>query len=46
VSAYRSLARAMLRGFLRDRGSLIFTVALPVLFLVLLGSIYKGTSTP
>ncbi len=46
MSAYRSLARAMLRGFLRDRGSLIFTVALPVLFLVLLGSIYKGTSTP
>jgi ABC-2 type transport system permease protein len=36
----------MLRGFLRDRGSLIFTVALPVLFLVLLGSIYKGSSTP
>lgn len=46
MSAYRSLARAMLRGFLRDRGSLIFTVALPVLFLVLLGSIYKGTTTP
>jgi len=46
VNAYRSLARAMLRGFLRDRGSLIFTVALPVLFLVLLGSIYKGSSTP
>ena len=46
MSAYRSLARAMLRGFLRDRGSLIFTVALPVLFLVLLGSIYKGSSAP
>ena len=46
MNAYRSLARAMLRGFLRDRGSLIFTVALPVLFLVLLGSIYKGSSTP
>src|SRR5262249_15135315 len=46
VNAYRSLARAMLRGFLRDRGSLIFTVALPVLFLVLLGSIYKGSSAP
>jgi ABC-type multidrug transport system permease subunit len=46
VSAYRSLARAMFRGFLRDRGTLIFTVALPLLFLVLLGSIYKGTSTP
>ena len=46
MTAYRSLARAMLRGFLRDRGSLIFTVALPVLFLVLLGSIYKGSSAP
>ena len=46
MNAYRSLARAMLRGFLRDRGSLIFTVALPVLFLVLLGSIYKGSSAP
>jgi ABC-2 type transport system permease protein len=46
VSAYRSLTRAMFRGFLRDRASLFFTVLLPVLFLVLLGSIYKGSSAP
>ena len=46
MSAYRSLARAMFRGFLRDRASLFFTVLLPVLFLVLLGSIYKGSSAP
>jgi ABC-2 type transport system permease protein len=46
VSAYRSLTRAMFRGFLRDRASLFFTVLLPVLFLVLLGSIYKSSSAP
>jgi ABC-2 type transport system permease protein len=46
MTAFRSLARAMFRGFLRDRGTLIFTIAIPVLLLVLLGSLYKSSSTP
>ena len=46
VTALRSLTRAMFLGFTRDRGALIFTIAIPVLFLVLFGSIYKGSSSP
>jgi ABC-2 type transport system permease protein len=46
IQALRSLSRAMFRGFLRDRSALIFTILIPVLFLVLFGSIYKSTSAP
>jgi ABC-2 type transport system permease protein len=46
LTALRSLTRAMFLGFVRDRGALIFTIAIPVLFLVLFGSIYKGSSSP
>lgn len=46
ASAFRSLSRAMFLGFLRDRTALAFTILIPVLFLVLLGSIYKSSGTP
>ena len=46
LMAFRSLSRAMLRGFLRDRTALIFTILLPLLFLALFGSLYKNTTTP
>ena len=46
TQAFRSLSRAMFLGFVRDRIALIFTILIPVLFLVLLGSIYKNPSTP
>ena len=46
LMAFRSLSRAMLRGFLRDRTALIFTILLPLLFLALFGSLYKNASTP
>jgi ABC-2 type transport system permease protein len=36
----------MFLGFTRDRGALIFTILIPVLFLVLFGAIYKGSSSP
>jgi ABC-2 type transport system permease protein len=36
----------MFLGFLRDRTALTFTILIPVLFLVLLGSIYKSSGTP
>src|SRR5499427_3241023 len=45
-TALRSLSRAMLRGFVRDRTVLAFTILLPVLFLALFGSIYRNTATP
>jgi ABC-2 type transport system permease protein len=43
---FRSLSRAMFRGFVRDRAALFFTILFPVLFLLLFGSIYKSSSTP
>ncbi|HEU5416695.1 MAG TPA: ABC transporter permease [Streptosporangiaceae bacterium] len=36
----------MFSGFIRDRSALIFTILIPVLFLVLFGSIYKSSSAP
>lgn len=44
--AFRSLSRAMYLGFVRDRSALFFSILFPVLFLLLFGSIYKGSSTP
>jgi ABC-2 type transport system permease protein len=44
--AFRSLSRAMLRGFTRDRAALFFSILFPVMFLLLFGSIYKSSSTP
>jgi ABC-2 type transport system permease protein len=46
VRALRSLSRAMFSGFVRDRSALVFTILIPVLFLVLFGSIYKSSSAP
>ena len=43
---FTSLSRAMLLGFVRDRAALIFSILLPVLFLVFFGSIYKNSSAP
>jgi ABC-2 type transport system permease protein len=45
-AAFRSLSRAMFRGYVRDRTALLFSILIPVLFLVLFGSIYKSSSTP
>jgi ABC-2 type transport system permease protein len=41
-----SLSRAMFFGFVRDRAALIFSILLPVLFLLFFGSIYKNSNTP
>lgn len=46
TESFRSLSRAMVRGYVRDRSAVIFTLLIPVLFLVLLGAIYKSSSTP
>ncbi len=45
-TGFRSLSRAMFRGFVRDRTALAFTILLPVLFLTLFGSLYRNTTTP
>jgi ABC-2 type transport system permease protein len=46
LTAMSSLSRAMFSGFVRDRSALVFTILIPVLFLVLFGSIYKSSSAP
>ena len=46
MTAFRSLSRAMFRGFVRDRAALVFSILIPVLFLVLFGSIYKSSTAP
>jgi ABC-2 type transport system permease protein len=43
---FASLSRAMFRGFVRDRAALIFSILLPVLFLLFFGSIYHSTTAP
>jgi len=43
---FRSLSRAMFRGFVRDRTALAFSILLPVLFLLFFGTIYKNSSAP
>ncbi len=45
-TAFRSLSRALLRGYVRDRTALVFSLLLPVLFLALFGSLYRSTTTP
>jgi ABC-2 type transport system permease protein len=46
ATALRSLSRAMYLGFVRDRTALLFSILIPVFFLVLFGSIYKSGETP
>jgi ABC-2 type transport system permease protein len=45
-TALRSLSRAMFLGFVRDRAALFFSILMPILFLLLFGSIYKSSSAP
>lgn len=45
-SGFQSLARAMFLGFRRDRSAMFFTIALPLLFLVLIGGVFAKQSTP
>lgn len=46
MSGFQSLARAMFLGFRRDRTALFFTIALPLLFLLVIGGLFAKQSTP
>jgi ABC-2 type transport system permease protein len=46
LTALRSLSRAIFLGFVRDRAALFFSILMPILFLLLFGSIYKSSSAP
>jgi ABC-2 type transport system permease protein len=41
-----SLSRAMFLGFVRDRAAVVFSILLPVLFLLFFGTVYKNSSAP
>jgi ABC-2 type transport system permease protein len=45
VTALRSLSRAMALGFVRDRATVFFTVLFPLMFLVLLGSLFRNAGS-
>ena len=45
ASAFAGLLRVMLLGFVRDRGTLFFTLIMPVMLLVFLGAVLKGSGT-
>lgn len=46
MTAVRPLAIAMVKGFLRDRMALFFTVLFPLLFLFLFGGVFSSSSVP
>jgi ABC-2 type transport system permease protein len=45
IESFKSLSRAMLLGFRRDRTAFFFTILFPLMFLVILGGIFSGQST-
>lgn len=44
TSAFVALSKAILRGFLRDRSAVFFSVVFPLMFLVLFGGIFSDQS--
>ncbi len=46
MSSFQSLAQAMFLGFRRDRAAMFFTIALPLMFLLIIGGLFAKHSTP
>jgi ABC-2 type transport system permease protein len=46
VTAFRAIAVAIVKGFLRDRVSLFFSLVFPLMFLVLFGGVFTYDSSP
>ncbi len=46
TSAFRALAAAIVKGFVRDKTSLFFTILFPLMFLVLFGGLFDYDSSP
>lgn len=43
MSAFRAISVAILKGFLRDKASVFFSIVFPLMFLVLFGGIFNNT---
>ena len=41
--AFRAVAVAILKGFVRDRASVFFAIVFPLMFLVLFGGIFNDS---
>ena len=46
MSAFRGVAVALVKGFVRDKASVFFSLVFPLMFLVLFGAIFDVDSTP
>ena len=46
MTAFRGVALALLKGFVRDRASLFFSIVFPLMFLVLFGAIFDRNTSP
>ncbi|MFF2039953.1 ABC transporter permease [Kitasatospora sp. NPDC058170] len=46
VSAFASLSRVMIVAFIRDRAAVFFVLLFPLMFLLLLGTLLKGATSP
>ena len=46
MKALLSLTRANLKSFVRDRAALFWTIAFPVIFIVLFGTLFSGGGSP
>jgi ABC-2 type transport system permease protein len=46
MRAFRALAVAIVKGFVRDKTSLFFTILFPLMFLVLFGGLFDYDSSP
>ena len=44
--AFRAVALAIVKGFVRDRTSVFFSILFPLMFLVLFGGLFNYTSSP
>ena len=46
MSAFVGVATALVKGFVRDKASLFFSLVFPLMFLVLFGAIFGSTTSP
>ena len=46
MTAFRAIALAIVKGFLRDKMSMFFAVVFPLMFLVLFGGVFDYENSP
>ncbi len=46
MKAFRAIATAIVKGFVRDKMSMFFAVVFPLMFLVLFGGVFNYSQSP